>query len=118
VNTEETSSSKPSTPPTGGQINFPDATPAPDLKPGNKFSDIPGRLADFIGTGPHAQSNIVWSVIWLSFGTGFVLSLIAALHLFCDPDYDFVEKCKGIWSIFVPLITLAIGYLFGKRADD
>ena len=76
-----------------------------------------GQISATIGTGENAKNSIIWITIRWSFIIGGVVSV--ALYLrpaYCGTDYmgNLIDDIKAIWSIFMPIITLALGYTFGK----
>ena len=77
--------------------------------------DIPGIITNTIGSGKYAQASIVWQVIKWSFIAAGVITLFCIVQTWCQGKPVNIEELKTIWSIFMPLITLALGYLFGKR---
>lgn len=85
--------------------------------------DITGAVSQTLGTGRHAQDSVVWLTIRWSLLLGFILSMILIIFMWpSHPDGIHppieaifpIEQLKTIWSIFVPIITLALGYMFGK----
>lgn len=93
-------------------------------KPRSKFVDKKllgtpekGRIGELIGTGENAQNSFVWIAIRWSFIVGGLLCFGLFLHpSYCksDASEQFLEEIKAIWGIFVPIITMALGYAFGK----
>lgn len=77
-------------------------------------SNIAGKITANIGSGENAKNSIVWMTITWSFITAGVLSLLLFSLAVCDRDFKYLEEIKSIWSIFIPIITLALGYAFGK----
>lgn len=75
---------------------------------------IPGVVTQQIGSGEHAQNSIVYRTILWSFIGGGLLSAAAVVIAFCDGSKNPMSNIKDVWSIFAPLITLALGYVFGK----
>jgi len=76
--------------------------------------DSPGKISEYIGTGKHARAAIAWQTIIFSFIAGGVISLalfFCALLKICALS---IEDIKTVWAIFIPIITLALGYIFGK----
>lgn len=70
-----------------------------------------------IGTGDDAKNSIIWVTIRWSFIIGGLLSLAIYLRpVYCQNDYtgNLIDDIKASWSIFMPVITLALGYIFGK----
>jgi hypothetical protein len=93
-------------------------------KPRNKISDRKiqgtpekGAISDVIGTGDNARNSFVWIAIRWSFIVGVVLCVGIFFHpAYCKADSgnQFFEDVKAVWGIFVPIITMALGYAFGK----
>jgi hypothetical protein len=75
---------------------------------------IPGAVTQQIGSGEHAQNSIVYRTILWSFIGGGVLSAASIVIALNKGSATALGEIKDIWSIFAPLITLALGYLFGK----
>ena len=101
------------------QLKFPsaDELPVPN-KPVNRYStgELTGKIADHIGTGKNAKDSFIWMTITWSFYIATSLSvLIFVRSLFITTESaDVLSSMVEIWSIFVPIITLALGYAFGK----
>lgn len=91
-----------------GELNS--ATPTKPPRP----VEGAGKIAENIGTGENAKNAIVWMTITWSFVIASVLSLLLFSLVVADKDFKYLEQIKSVWSIFVPLITLALGYSFGK----
>ncbi|WP_146115984.1 hypothetical protein [Malikia granosa] len=81
---------------------------------GTVSAPIPGALTQQIGSGEHAQNSIVYSTILWSFIGGGLLSAASVIIALCKGSASAFDEIKDIWSIFAPLITLALGYIFGK----
>jgi hypothetical protein len=75
---------------------------------------IPGAVTQQIGSGEHAQNSIVYRTILWSFLGGGILSAASVVIALVKGNASALSEIKDIWSIFAPLITLALGYLFGK----
>lgn len=73
-----------------------------------------GTIQATIGTGENAKNSIVWMTITWSFVIASVLSLLLYALVVCYKDFEYLDHIKSVWSIFVPIITLALGYAFGK----
>lgn len=86
-------------------------------------SDVIGTVGSVLGTGKHAQDSVVWLTIKWSLTLGLILSLILfvfmwpispdGVHPPIEPQFP-IEELKTIWGVFIPLVTLALGYMFGK----
>jgi hypothetical protein len=76
-----------------------------------------GTIANTIGSGENARNSFIWITIRYCFGVAALISLGAYLNLVFATGCNtgaFIENVKSIWSIFMPVITLALGYAFGK----
>lgn len=81
---------------------------------GSISTPIPGAVTQQIGSGEHAQNSIVYrTILWSFVGGGLLSAASVAIALTRGSTAPFAE-IKDVWSIFAPLITLALGYLFGK----
>ena len=81
---------------------------------GSISTPIPGAVTHQIGSGEHAQNSIVYrTILWSFTGGGLLSAASVAIALTRGSAAPFAEV-KEVWSIFAPLITLALGYLFGK----
>ncbi|HHF2973691.1 hypothetical protein WMY97_20115 [Vibrio diabolicus] len=106
------------------RINIGNITDAePKKKKSAIAGDIAGSVSNTIGTGKHAQDSVVWLTIRWSFILGLALSAVLILFMWPDsPDGSHppiksvfpIEELKTIWGIFIPIVTLALGYMFGK----
>jgi hypothetical protein len=97
-------------PPVQGELHAP-STPSAE---GSIAVPIPGAVTQQIGSGEHAQNSIVYrTILWSFIGGGLLsaASVVIALH---RGSPSVLDEVKDIWAIFAPLITLALGYLFGK----
>lgn len=79
-----------------------------------KTESAKGRIAENIGTGDEAKNSIVWMTITWSFFIAGTLSLLLFSLVVAEKDFKYLSEIKSVWSIFIPLITLALGYAFGK----
>ena len=79
---------------------------------------IPGKIADTIGQGEDAKNSIIYLTLKWAFRTGIVISLLIVINHWLfrvnEKIPDFMGDIKIAWEIIVPLITLALGYAFGK----
>lgn len=82
----------------------------------------PGSIAAQIGTGEHARDSFIWMTLRYCFNLAafFSVGVLAVFGYYAiadnQPDkIDIISNLKDIWSIFTPIITLALGYAFGKR---
>jgi hypothetical protein len=77
-----------------------------------------GKIALEIGTGDAAKDSFVYLTIKWSFLVGSVTTACLFIKSFFDlggaDSAATLEVIKGVWSVFLPIITLALGYAFGK----
>ncbi|TSJ39141.1 hypothetical protein FO440_15360 [Mucilaginibacter corticis] len=79
-------------------------------------SDIAGKVTETLGTGANAKDSIVYYTIKWAFIAGTIISVCVMINycVYRDKVSDFTDDVKKIWEMVVPIITLALGYLFGK----
>jgi hypothetical protein len=78
---------------------------------------LEGKIAQTIGGGENAKNSFIWVTIRWSFLIGGLTSLAVYLRpVYCQAELqgDLLNDIKGAWSVFMPVITLALGYAFGK----
>ncbi|MBL5931032.1 hypothetical protein [Lelliottia amnigena] len=85
---------------------------------------FPGTIAQQIGTGEHARDSFIWMTLKYCFNLGALFSvciILAYFHFVFDKSepekINIVAALKDVWSIFTPILTLALGYAFGKREN-
>ena len=87
------------------------------LKP-EQLPDTHGKITDTIGTGEVAKDSIIYLVIKWCFISGSVITglLIINCWLFRTNGKvpDLTNDIRVTWNLIVPIITLALGYAFGK----
>ena len=78
--------------------------------------ELAGKITGHIGTGRNAKDSFVWMTITWSFyiATGISILLFARSFYVVATGENLLDSIINIWSIFVPIITLALGYAFGK----
>ena len=78
-----------------------------------------GKIPSFIGEGNNAKHSIVTIIIICCFTSALVVTIIVVVNYWAFRDCenkvpDIVGDLKVIWEIVTPIITLALGYEFGK----
>ena len=103
-----------------GEIKFSkqkESNAAEQNQPG-KISNkaIAGKIAEHIGTGANAKDSFIWMTITWSFYIATGISILLFIHSFFDvaSKENLLDSIVNIWSVFVPIISLALGYAFGK----
>lgn len=84
-------------------------------------TNIVGKITKEIGSGDNAKHSFIWITIRWSFTIASVITLILFIFMgfaYRNENYSEISELKKfiitIWSIFTPMITLALGYSFGK----
>ena len=76
-----------------------------------------GLISKIIGTGDNAKNSIVYLVIKYAFISGTIMSVFMIVYcVYFHSDINassLLTNVLSIWDIVIPLITLALGYLFG-----
>ncbi|MCL6305595.1 hypothetical protein QQL38_14310 [Pseudomonas syringae] len=78
---------------------------------------VDGHYTKQIGSGENARNSFIYITIRWSFITAAVTSTAVYIKCFAVPEVgvpELIDSVKGVWSIFIPIITLALGYSFGK----
>ncbi len=92
-------------------------TKSTKYSPSNQI-DHHGSITNTIGTGEVAKDSIIYLVIKWSFISGTIISFLLILNnwFFRENEKvpDLTNDIKVTWSIIIPIITLALGYAFGK----
>ncbi len=76
-----------------------------------------GEITKQIGSGDNARNSIIWVTIRWSFVIATLISVgIYFRPVYCQAEYpgDLVSDVKSVWAVFMPVITLALGYAFGR----
>lgn len=73
-------------------------------------------FANIIGRGDQAKDSVVWYLITRLVRMSFVIIMILfAVDIYKNNGENCISLLKDVWSVFAPIITLAMGYLFGKK---
>lgn len=84
-------------------------------------AEVNGKIADTIGTGDNAKNSLVYLTIKWAFISATCISGLVVLNHWAfrenDKVPDFTEDIQSIWKIIIPIITLALGYAFGKHEN-
>lgn len=85
------------------------------------------KISDLIGKGDDAKNSIVWIIIrWsLIIPSGITFLYFITMWIVYGYNLDFAEQVSQIrehilkvWAVFSPLITLALGYIYGKTSNS
>jgi hypothetical protein len=89
--------------------------------------DIPVRargkvedsIPDKIGKGDDAKNSVVWHVITYSLTIySCIVASLLVIDVFNNGGLSALSIVKDSWAVFTPIITLSLGYMFGKKEDD
>ncbi|WP_050978159.1 hypothetical protein [Herbaspirillum sp. GW103] len=104
-------------------INSIDDESKPNVKPVlsevKGKANVVGKFAELFGSGEHAKNTFIWVAMRWSFVIGCVISsaLFVRALVFPERAPNLIDEIKSTWNIFVPIITLALGYAFGKGSE-
>ncbi|KWV98921.1 hypothetical protein [Escherichia fergusonii] len=77
-----------------------------------------GEIAKTIGEGENAKNSIVWKIItYTLYMYSAIIFILCVYDLWNNNGQGCVDIIKETWSTFSPLLTLSLGYMFGKRED-
>lgn len=85
------------------------------------------KISDLIGQGDDAKNAIVWTIVRWSLIIPAAISFLYICTMWAvyaaNLDYQeqvvqIREHILKIWGVFAPLVTLALGYIFGKNAGE
>ena len=77
-----------------------------------------GKITEFIGKGEDAKNTFVYLTITWAFKAGIAITILIFINgwIFRQNEKvpDIIGEVSTAWQFIVPLITLALGYAFGK----
>ncbi|WP_311218938.1 hypothetical protein [Escherichia coli] len=77
-----------------------------------------GEIAKTIGEGENAKNSIVWKIItYTLYMYSAIIFILCVYDLWNNNGQGCIDIIKETWSTFSPLLTLSLGYMFGKRED-
>lgn len=91
----------------------------------NEFSEsstsfVP-NITKTIGRGEDARNSFIYLTITYTFITAVIITILCAINHWCfrkdEKVPNIIEDIQIVWDIAIPLITLALGYAFGKAKD-
>lgn len=111
------------------ELNSIDAQNADENSNRNRVQDTTAKSKDsiesIIGKGDDAKNSIMWITIRWCLAIPLIITVLhfvtlwIAYYLKLENEYkDIKEYMVKIWSVFAPIITLALGYLYGKSETN
>lgn len=83
------------------------------------FSKTDENITDKIGTGDDAKNSVVWHVITYSLTIySCIVASLLVIDVVNNGGKSALTIVKDSWAIFTPIITLSLGYMFGKKEDE
>lgn len=76
-----------------------------------------GLINRLTGSGENAKNGISTLVIISLFLTGIILTILVCREYWgteCQEPIPMLDSIKGVWGIITPILTLILGYVFGK----
>lgn len=74
--------------------------------------------SDKIGKGEDAKSSVVWFVITFTLTLyGCVIAVMIIVDILNNKGVNILSNLKESWAVFTPIITLSLGYMFGKQSE-
>jgi len=80
---------------------------------------IRGEISKNFGTGENAKINLILYIIsttLIIFAS--IASAIIVINIYGFKTDAIIQYIKDLWSIFTPIITLGLGYLFGTNKNE
>ncbi|EIX9647801.1 hypothetical protein ML090_005148 [Klebsiella pneumoniae] len=88
--------------------------PLPDVQ--QSPNDRP--YSDKIGKGEDAKSSVVWFVITFTLTLyGCIIAAMIIVDILNNKGVNILSNLKESWAVFTPIITLSLGYMFGKQSE-
>jgi len=76
------------------------------------------KYSDKIGTGEDAKSSVVWFVITFTLTLyACLISVLIIIDIYNNNGVNVLDNIKESWGVFTPIITLSLGYMFGKAEN-
>lgn len=79
------------------------------------------KITKSIGHGEDAKNSLIYLTLKFSFITGCIITGILTINFWIDKyqgngndNESFITYITKGWQIIIPIITLALGYAFGK----
>lgn len=81
----------------------------------NYDTNIPWK----IGKGDDAKNSVVWHVVTYSLTIySCIVAALLVIDVMLTGGKNSLSVVKDSWATFTPIITLSLGYMFGKKEND
>lgn len=98
----------------GNKIDVP--VLAPRQPRSSFFSFNTNPFSHLIGKGDQAKDSVVWYLITRMVRlSALVIVVLFVVDIYFNKGVNCLSILKETWSVFAPIITLSMGYLFGKK---
>ncbi|EOD9923963.1 TPA: hypothetical protein RST62_005400 [Klebsiella pneumoniae] len=82
----------------------------------NRGSALSNSIAKVIGEGDNAKNSVVWKIItYTLYMYSGVIAIMMANDIYRYGGINCVSIIKDTWATYSPILTLSLGYMFGKR---
>lgn len=90
-----------------------------DTSPETQQASSERPYSDKIGKGDDAKSSVVWFVITFTLTLyGCVIAAMIIVDILKNGGVNILDNIKESWAVFTPVITLSLGYMFGKQSEN
>lgn len=77
-----------------------------------------GKITEFIGKGEDAKNTFIYLTLTWAFRTGICITILIFINgwIFRQNEKvpDVMGEVSSAWDFIIPLVTLSLGYAFGK----
>ncbi|WP_409321348.1 hypothetical protein [Pseudomonas monteilii] len=103
---------------TGNKIDVPPSGAGFDKK-SSIFNFGSAPFSNLIGKGDQAKDSVVWYLITRMVRlSALVILILFAVDIYHNKGVGCLDILKETWGVFAPIVTLAMGYLFGKKERE
>lgn len=81
--------------------------------------NVIGEITNIIGEGDNAKHSIVYLVLKWAFISATIITVLVVINYWFFRDCEnkvpaITDDLKIVWEVVIPIITLTLGYEFGK----
>lgn len=82
-------------------------------------SELSNNIANVIGRGDDAKNSVIWRLInSIIIIYSLVILVLIINDIWHNKGSGAIKIIKETWDTFTPLLTLSLGYMFGKRERE